>query len=103
MPLVLLLVLAIVQLGVVVADGLQVQLAAREGARAASVAGASGGAGQAAAGRVLRGAGSVSVSAGARLVTVTARKVNHTTVPLIGALLPDVTLSATVTMSVEPP
>jgi Flp pilus assembly protein TadG len=103
MPVVLLLVLAIVQLAVVVADALQVQLAAREGARAASVAGAPAGAGSAAAGRVMGRGGLVSVSVGGRVVTVTVTTINHTDVPLIGALLPDVTLSATVTMAVEPP
>ncbi len=103
MPLVLLLVLAIVQLAVVVADVLRVQLAAREGARAASVAGAPAGAGSAAARRVIGTSGGVAVSVGARVVTVTVRTVNHTDVPLIGALLPDITLSATVTMAVEPP
>jgi hypothetical protein len=36
-------------------------------------------------------------------VSVTVGHVTHTDVPLIGALLPDVTVTATATMALEPP
>ncbi len=102
-PVVVVLLVALVQVAVVVADALEVQLAAREGARAASVAAAGAGSGPAAARRVLGATGSVLLRDDGRTVTVTVRRVNHTDVPLIGALLPDVTLVAEVTMAVEPP
>ena len=45
----------------------------------------------------------VRVEAGGDTVTVTVTYLEPTDVPLIGALLPDVEVSATVTMAVEPP
>ena len=36
-------------------------------------------------------------------VTVTVTHVTHTDVPLIGALLPDITVTAAATMALEPP
>lgn len=104
LPLVVLVVLGIVQLVVVVRDQLAVEVAARDGARAASVAAAPASAAQAAAQRAvaLRPL-SVSTVAGASNVTVTVRATSATDVPLIGAAIPDVTVSATVTMAREPP
>ena len=103
MPLVVMLTLALVQLAVIVSDVLTVQLAAREAARAAAVANAAVGAGSAAGQRALHGDGTISVRAGPATVSATAARVNHTDVPLIGALLPDVVIEATVSMAVEPP
>jgi Flp pilus assembly protein TadG len=103
LPLLFLFLLGIVQLVVIVRDQLAVQLAAREAARAAAVA-SSDGAAQGAANRavalrplmVLTG---VSIDT----VTVTVSHVTHTDVPMIGALLPDITVSAKATMALEPP
>lgn len=104
LPLVCLLVLAVVQLAVVVADLLAVQLAAREGARAASVSMQPDGAAHSAAHRAtaLQPLQVRSVSA-AGAVTVRVTYIEGTTVPLIGALVPDITVSASATMQFEPP
>ncbi|HQV57912.1 MAG TPA: hypothetical protein PKV27_07860, partial [Ilumatobacteraceae bacterium] len=97
------LALAIVQLAVVVADMLQVHAASREGARAAAVSGAPGSSGASAAQRVAGKRGAVvDVNASDQTVTVRVQRVNHTDVPLIGALLPDITISFATTMAVEP-
>ncbi len=104
LPLVCLLLFGIVQVAVLGRDQLAVQLAAREAARAAAVAADSVGAGATAAHRAvaLRPL-AVEISESAGTVTATVHYTDHTDVPLIGALLPDIVLTATVTMSVEPP
>ena len=104
LPLLFMFLLGIVQLLVIVRDQLAVQLAAREAARAAAVAGSSdasaqGAANQAVALRPLSIATSMSIDT----VTITVSHVTHTDVPLIGALLPDITVHATATMALEPP
>jgi len=95
--------LGVVQLAVVVRDQLAVQLAAREAARAAAVS-ADGGTSIAAAQRAvaLRPL-AVRIERSASGVSATASFVDHTDVPLIGALLPDVRVSSTATMQWEPP
>jgi Flp pilus assembly protein TadG len=104
LPVVVLLVLGVVQVAVVVRDQLAVELAAREGARAAAVSAAPADAGASAAARA---APSLSLDTttvvGAGTVTVTVSAPSHTDVPLIGALVADVRVSATVTMALEPP
>ncbi len=45
----------------------------------------------------------VAASSSASAVTVTVSHVTETDVPLIGALLPDITVTATATMALEPP
>lgn len=104
LPLVCLLLFGIVQVAVLGRDQLAVQLAAREAARAASVAADAAGAGSTAAHRAtsLRPL-VVEVNEGNGTVTATVRFTDPTDVPLIGALLPQVVLTATVTMAVEPP
>lgn len=104
LPLICLLLCAIVQVAVIGRDQLAVQLAAREAARAAAVASDAAGAGTAAALRAiaLRPL-EVRISEANGTVTATVRYTNHTDVPLVGVLLSDVTLSASVTMQVEPP
>lgn len=104
LPLVCLLLCAIVQVAVVGRDQLAVQVAAREAARAAAVSADATGAGTAAALRAvaLRPL-VVSVREANGIVTATVRYTDRTDVPLIGAFLPDVTLSASVSMQVEPP
>jgi len=104
LPLLFVFLLAIVQLVVIVRDQLAAQLAAREAARAASVTTSTGGAAQSAAEHAvsLRPL-LVSADASADTVTVTVRHVTHTDVPLIGSLIPDVDVTATATMALEPP
>lgn len=104
LPLVAVLVLGIVQLVVVARDQLAVELAAREGARAAAVAAAPAPAASAAAGRAVDLAPiEVSVSESDGRVTVTVRHRSATNVPLIGLAIGDVEVAATVTMRREPP
>jgi len=96
--------LGIVQLVVIVRDQLAVQLAARDAARAAAVAAPSAAAAQGAADRAitLRPL-NVATNSSGTMVTVTVSHVSATDVPLIGALLPDVTVAASATMALEPP
>ncbi len=104
LPLLCMFLLGVVQMAVVVRDQLAVQLAAREAARAASVAADPGAAASAAAhNAVTLRPLDVSVHSASSTVSATVTVVNHTDVPLIGALLPDARLSATVTMALEPP
>ncbi len=104
LPLLCLFLLGIVQLVVVVRDQLAVQLAAREGARAAAVAASSAAAAQGAATHAvaLRPL-SVRTISSKGTVTVTVIHVTHTDVPMIGLLLPDITVTADATMALEPP
>jgi Flp pilus assembly protein TadG len=104
LPLLFIFLLGIVQLIVIVRDQLAVQLAAREAARAEAVAAPFGGSAEAAANRsvALRPL-SISTALSIDTVTVTVAHVTHTEVPLIGALLPDIEVTATATMALEPP
>jgi Flp pilus assembly protein TadG len=105
LPLVFVVLLGVVQVLIVGRDQIAVVHAAREGARAAAVASDPGGEGARAA---TAAAGldparlSVSVTGGADRVTVTVRYDVPTDVPLIGALLSDVTVTGTATMRTEP-
>lgn len=103
LPLLCTLLLGVVQVAVITRDRLAVQLAAREGARAAAIGGDE---------RAVRRAVAAAVSleplhvrierrAGQARVTVGYR--DPTDVPLLGALLPDVEVRITVTMAAEPP
>jgi len=104
LPLLFMFLLGIVQLVVVVRDQLAVDLAAREAARAASVAATSAtSAEQAAARTVSLRPLSVATESSADTVTVTVSHLTHTDVPLIGALIPDITVTASATMALEPP
>ena len=104
LPLLFVFLLAIVQLVVIVRDQLAVQLAAREGARAAAVAASPEEEADGAATRsVALSPLSVSMGRSDDTVTVTVSHVTHTDVPLIGALLPDITVEARATMAFEPP
>jgi Flp pilus assembly protein TadG len=102
LPLVILAVLAVIQVGLVVRDQLGVVHAAREAARAASVDPDPGRAVRAAH-RTLPGA---EVDIGARPkvsgeVSVTVHYTSVTDLPLVGALFPDPDLHATSVMRVE--
>ena len=103
LPLLFIFLLGIVQLVVIVRDQLAVQLAAREAARAAAVAAPSAAAQGAADRAVTLRPLAVAISSSVDTVTVTVSHVTPTDVPLIGALLPDVTVTATATMAMEPP
>lgn len=104
LPLLFMFLLGIVQLVVVVRDQLAVELAAREAARAASVAAPSAPSAEEAAARAvaLRPL-VVATEASTGTVTVTVSHVTHTDVPLIGAFIPDITITAKATMALEPP
>jgi len=104
LPVVCLLLCGVLQVVVVVRDLLVTQLAAREAARAASVSATPAAAAAAAVARL--GAPSsiaVSVSDDGDTVTATVGMTSRTDVPLVGSLLPDVPLTASVTMAAEPP
>lgn len=104
LPLVVVMVLGFVQVIVIVGDRLAVELAAREGARAAAVAADTVGAADAAARRSTHvGPLDVDVSATPTLVSVTVRHRSPTDVPLIGRFIGDVDVAATITMAREPP
>ena len=95
--------LGVVQLAVIVRDQLAVQLAAREAARAAAVS--AGGSSGASAGRsaVALTPLDVRIAGSGDVVSATVTYVDRTHVPLIGLLLPDVRITATATMKLEPP
>ena len=104
LPFVCLIALGVVQVAVIASDQVAVVAAAREGARAAAVSASPG---QAATSAASHRAGmepvTVRAETTAGLVTVTVRYTDHTDVPLIGVLLPDIVVSGVVTMALEPP
>ena len=95
--------LGVVQVAVVVRDQLVVQHAAREAARAAAVSASPAASAALAVDAVAPGGRRSSVAASADRVTATVTQTTHTDVPLIGALLPDVALTASASMAREPP
>lgn len=103
MPVVVVLALLIVRVGIAVRNELAVELAAREGARAASVAANGPGAAAAAARRAVDLPIGISTATGATTVTVTATYVDRTQLPLVGRLIGPTTHTARVTMTLEPP
>ena len=103
LPLLFVFLLGIVQLVVIVRDQLAVELAAREAARAAAVAAEPGAADSAAAQAVALRPLIVGIISTGDTVTVTVRHVTPTDVPLIGLILPDITVTAAATMALEPP
>jgi Flp pilus assembly protein TadG len=105
LPVLVLVLLLVVQAGLVVVDQVAVVEAAREGARAAAVDPSPDAARRAAVtGRLTRGPTDVRVSRGGGApAAVTVRIVHRspTDVPLVGPLLPDVTLDAEAVMADE--
>lgn len=104
LPLVVMLVCGVLHVALVVRDQLAIEVAARDGARAAAVSASP----AASASRAAAAATSVtpirtSTVVTARSVTVTVRHTTESRAPLVGLLLPDVELSASVTMVREPP
>ena len=103
LPVLCVLVLGVVQVGLVVRHQLAVQAAARNGARAAAAAAGPGAATSAAlASTPLRPLDVDIVDDGSN-VTVTVRYVDPTDVPFVGLFIPAVTVSASATMTLEPP
>ena len=104
LPVVVVLLLGMLQVALVGRDQLAVELAAREAARAAAVSADPGSAARLAADRVttLRPL-DVAVSVGASTVTVTVTHPCATDVAIVGRLIADVDLRASVTMALEPP
>lgn len=104
LPLLCLFLCGVVQVAVIARDQVAVQLAAREAARAAAVAADSRGEGIRAAERAttLRPL-QVTITEAAGHVTATVTFTDSTSVALIGPLLPEVAITATVTMALEPP
>jgi Flp pilus assembly protein TadG len=104
LPLVIVLVLGIVQLVVVARDQLAVELAAREAARAASVsAGPEASAERAAEAATALQPLTIGTHVESTHVSVSVEYTDSTDVPLIGAFIGDVTVTARVTMAREPP
>jgi Flp pilus assembly protein TadG len=102
LPIVVLAMLAIAQVGVAVRNEVAVELAAREGARAAAVS-ADSGAAAAAARRAVDLPMDVAVRVDATTVTVTVTYVDPTDIAIIGAAIGPVTHRASATMALEPP
>ena len=102
LPIIVIAMLAIAQVGVAVRNEVAVELAAREGARAAAVTPDQSAAG-AAARRAVDLPMDVTVSVDATTVTVTVTYVDPTDIAIIGAAIGPVTHTATATMAIEPP
>lgn len=104
LPILCTLVAGLLQVMVIGRNQLAVQLAAREAARAAAVSAQPASAAIAAAHRAvtLRPL-SVEISESAGVVTAIVTYHDPTDVPLVGAVLPSIELTATVSMAVEPP
>lgn len=94
--------LAIAQVGVSIRNEVVIELAAREGARAAAVS-ADPTAAAAAARRAVSLPIEVSVRDDGTTVSVTVTHVDNTDIAIIGAAIGPVTHSATATMAIEPP
>jgi Flp pilus assembly protein TadG len=103
LPLLCIVLLGSLQVAVVVRDRLAVQLAAREAARAAATSPDPDAARAAAERATSLTPIIVAVDDQPTIVTATVRYIDHTDVGVLGALLPDVAVSASVTMAKEPP
>lgn len=103
LPLIVVAMLAIAQVGVSIRNEIAVELAAREGARAAAVSADSSGSASTAARRAVLLPMDVSVSSNGTTVSVTVTYVDPTDIAIIGAAIGPVTHTATATMAVEPP
>jgi Flp pilus assembly protein TadG len=102
LPIVLIVILGMTQVGVAIRNELAVELAAREGARAASVSASPQLAASAAAAAAVDLSTAVSTSVTATSVTVTVTYVDPTDVPIIGRFIGPSTHQATATMALEP-
>lgn len=103
LPILLIVVLGLTQVGVAVRNELAVELAAREGARAAAVSASPAAAARAAAATAVALPLAVSTAVGGSAVTVTVTYRDPTDVAIIGRFIGTTTHTATVTMALEPP
>lgn len=103
LPVVVVMAFGLVVVGIAVRNELAVELAAREGARAAAVSASPATAAAAAATRAVHLPIDVATTSGATTVTVTVTHVNASDVAIIGALIGPITHTASVTMAIEPP
>ena len=103
LPIVVVAMLAIVQVAVAMRDEIAVELAAREGARAAAVTTDMRGAATAAARRAVDLPIEVRASSDGTSVTVSVTYVDPTDVAIIGRFIGPITHRASVTMVLEPP
>ncbi len=103
LPILAVVLLAVAQIAVAVRNELAVELAAREGARAAAVAADSSAAARDAATGATRLPIDVETHRGAELVTVTVSYVDPTDVAIIGRFIGPIEHRAVVTMALEPP
>lgn len=103
LPVVVVFVLLLTQVGVSVRNGIAVELAAREGARAAAVSASPAAAARTAATAAIRLPISVDTATRGDRVTVTVTYVDPTDVAIIGAAIGPVTHRASATMAFEPP
>jgi uncharacterized protein (UPF0333 family) len=103
LPIVAVLLLGVVQVAIVVRNEIALELAAREGARAAAVAEDRSGAARRAVERAVALPTRVAVSTTGSDVTVTVTYTDPTDVPLIGWAIGPVASAATATMALEPP
>jgi Flp pilus assembly protein TadG len=102
LPIVLVVILGMTQVGVAIRNELAVELAAREGARAASVSAHPAGAASAAATAAVDLPISIVTQVSGDRVTVTVTYVDPTNVAVIGPFLGPSTHHATATMALEP-
>lgn len=103
LPLIVIAMLAIAQIGVSIRNEVAVELAAREGARAAAVSADSAASATAAARRAVDLEMAVAVRSDGTTVTVTVTYVDPTDVAIIGRAIGPVTHTASATMAIEPP
>lgn len=103
LPIVLIIVMGVLQVGIAIRNELAMELAAREGARAAAVSANPSRAATAAATRAVALPISVSTIERGGSVTVTVTYTDPTNVAIIGHLIGPTTHSASATMAVEPP
>ena len=103
LPVVIVMTFAVVAVGIALRNEIVVELAAREGARAAAVSSDPAAAASAAASRAVDLPVTVATRATATTVTVTVTYVDDVDVAIIGWVLGPVTHRASVTMAAEPP
>ncbi len=103
LPVVIVMTFGLVVVGIAVRNELAVELAAREGARAAAVSASPATAASAAATRAVHLPIEVATSSGPATVTVTVTHIDAVDVAIIGALIGPITHTASVTMAIEPP
>ena len=102
LPIVVVMVLGLVRVGTAVRNELAVELAAREGARAAAVSGTPATAAANAANRAVSLPIDVATALSASTVTVTVTYVDPVDVAILGSLIGRVTHTASATMALEP-